>query len=244
VQKRFIMPTARNALEDWKAMHQVTSFREYFEQYEKLRTQLVLEGRQFSNTDYIDAFVCGLKGEVKPFVKMFKPTAVEEAVEYALYVEEANDNQFKQFKIVPMSPFSAPSLSAKNSIEKSPTSMIKQPQPMLNRTLIEQCRALGQCFKCDDKYFSGHWCKVKVQMIIGHEEEVSMPDEDELVIPTATEVINAEEAIVSMQATTSNPKASTMKFKGFIGNTLDRMMLTFSIFLSPKMSDTIVEPVG
>jgi Retrotransposon gag protein len=156
VLKRFRMPTARTALEDWKLMHQLTSVRDYFEQFEKLRTRLVLEGWQFSPTDYVDAFICGLKGELKPFVKLFKPVTVEEALEYALYVEEANECQFKKFKSVPRVPFTINSVPLKQNTKKFPALMGKKPAPMINKNLIEQRRALGQCFKCGDKYFPGH----------------------------------------------------------------------------------------
>jgi hypothetical protein len=171
----FRMPTARTALEDWKMMQQLTSVSDYFEQFEKLRTRLVLEGRQFSHTDYVDVFICGLKGELKPFVKIFKLVTVEEALEYALYVEEANECQFKKFKCVPRVSFTVNLVPLKQNTEKVPAVLGKQPAPMFNKSLIEQRRALGQCFKYGDKYFPGHQCKIKVQMLIGNEDEMSMP---------------------------------------------------------------------
>jgi Retrotransposon gag protein/RNase H-like domain found in reverse transcriptase len=73
VQKRFVKPSARNALEDWKSLHHNSTVSEYLEQFEKLRSRLLLEGRHFSDADYIDTFVGGLKGEIKAFVKIFKP---------------------------------------------------------------------------------------------------------------------------------------------------------------------------
>ena len=35
---------------------------------------------------------------------------------------------------------------------------------------MEQCRALGLCFKCGEKYYPGHQCKVKVNMLLGQTE--------------------------------------------------------------------------
>jgi Retroviral aspartyl protease len=156
-----------------------------------------------------------VKRELKPFVKMFKPVTVEEALEYALYVEEANECQFKKFKSVPRVPFTVNSVPLKQNTEKFPAILGKQPTPMINKNLIEQRRALGQCFKCGDKYFPEHQCKIKVQMLIGNEEEMPMPEKEGWI--TLEEDTKAEEAIVSMHATTSNPKPSTMKFKGYIG---------------------------
>jgi hypothetical protein len=40
----------------------------------------------------------------------------------------------------------------------------------LNRsTILDQRRALGQCFKCGDRYFPGHQCRVKLQMLMGQQ---------------------------------------------------------------------------
>jgi hypothetical protein len=75
---------------------------------------------------------------------------------------------------------------------------------------MEQRRALGQCFKCGDKYFPGHQCKVKVQMLLGQE----LKDEEEEKQVNNLEVDEAEESIVSLYATQSYPQMSTMRFKG------------------------------
>lgn len=79
------------------------------------------------------------------------------------------------------------------------------------------------CFKCGDKYFPGHQCKVKVQMLLGQEElmseEISV-DKGESVTQVSEGEVVTEEAIVSMHVTSSNPQISTMRFKGQIGNTL------------------------
>jgi hypothetical protein len=84
--------------------------------------------------------------------------------------------------------------------------------------LIEQRRALGQCFKCEKKYFFGHQCKIKIEMLVGQNsepEEESVPAESEQNPPEEEEV--AEEAIIFMHATSNNPCSNIMRFKGQIG---------------------------
>jgi Retroviral aspartyl protease/Ty3 transposon capsid-like protein len=215
VNVRFKRITAKNTMEELKALNQTGTVEEYWIQFERVRSRILLDGRRFSERDFIDTFVSGLKGEIKPFVQVFKPSTLEEALEYALQMEMTSDNQYKRIKnnTKPMSTYK-PSLNPKNI---STTKTL--PLPNFNRnTLIEQRRALGQYFKCGEKYFPGHQCKLKAHMLLGQEEEerelIQQEEED---APVLTHQDHTEEAIVSMHATSSNPLANTMRFKGQIG---------------------------
>jgi hypothetical protein len=197
-------------------MQQTAGVREYMDLFEKLRSRLVLEGRHFSNLDYIDAFVGGMKGEIKSFVKLFKLSTIEEAFGNALHVEEVIECQSKKLKLPSKIPQSTPTPSSK-FLERHSSLAFKQSP--VNKSLIEQRRALGQCFKYGDKYFLGHLCKVKVQMLIGQEEEYEQEATDEQAVEVVepNSIPSFEEAIVSMHATSNNPKVITMCFKGYIG---------------------------
>lgn len=81
------------------------------DQFEKVKTRLLLENRHFSESDFVVSFINGLKEDVKPFVKPFKPLTLEDAYEYALHMENAIDCQFKKLKITVKSNVSS-SLSA------------------------------------------------------------------------------------------------------------------------------------
>jgi hypothetical protein len=59
VHKRFTRVNVKSALEEWKASHQMGTVTDYFDQFDKLRSRLLLERRKFSEVDYIDAFVGG-----------------------------------------------------------------------------------------------------------------------------------------------------------------------------------------
>jgi Ty3 transposon capsid-like protein len=223
VHKRFVKVNAKSALEEWKDIHQIGTVIEYYGQFDKLRSRLLLERRKFSEVDYIDAFVGGLKGEIKSFVKLFKPVTIEEAFESALHVEDALESQSRKFKFASKSsPVVFPN-NTKVTHEKSNFQLHKPLPIQPNKSLIEHRRALGQCFKCGERYFPGHQCRVKIQMLIGHGEE-PLPQE----VDSGPEVEGnqdshndelPEEAIVSMHATTNNPKVNTMRFKGYIGKT-------------------------
>lgn len=51
--------------------------------------------------------------------------------------------------------------------EQKPVNGIKNQR----NALIEQRRALGLCFPCGEKYSPGHQCKLKVNMLVGQDEE-------------------------------------------------------------------------
>jgi Ty3 transposon capsid-like protein len=98
VTNRFKRVNSRNTLEELKGLNQAGSVEEYWNQFEKLRSRMLLEGRQFSTKDFIDAFISGLKGEIKPFVMIFKPETLDNALDYALHMESATESQFRKLK--------------------------------------------------------------------------------------------------------------------------------------------------
>jgi Retroviral aspartyl protease len=214
VQMRFQLGIANTGLDDIKTLTQSSTMLEYLQQFEQSKSKLLLEGRHFTETDFVDIFIGGLKGEIKPFLKIFKPNTLEEAFEYAVYMEQATESQLKrlQYSVKPVQPPVPFKFSDKNPYV--PPKVATAPS---KPTLIEQRRALGQCFKCGEKYFPEHQCKIKIQMLVGQtsdfEKECATVEIDE----TPPEEIQAEEAIVSMHATSTNLGSNTMKFKGQIG---------------------------
>lgn len=64
---------------------------------------------------------------------------------------------------------------------------------------------MGLCVKCGDKYYPGHQCHPKTVNFIQEINDRIVPEDDEL---TQSEEIGAEteEALISMQATSDNPK--------------------------------------
>lgn len=159
-----------------------------------------------------------LKDEIKPFVKALKPRTLEDAFEYATY------GQYKKLKcpskIAPshnLVPF-----KSNQEVVKPIGQKVHFNNTSTRNTLVEQRRALGLSFKCEDKYHPDHQCKIKVQMLLGHEDceggvnEVE-PKGESVEIETD---FRAEEVIVSMHSTSSNPQNITMRFKELIGNTL------------------------
>jgi Retroviral aspartyl protease/Ty3 transposon capsid-like protein len=222
VQKRFQRGIANTGLDDLKTLTQSGTVHEYLQHFEQLKSKLLLEGRHFTEIDFVDIFIGGLKGEIKPFVKIFKPTTLEEVYEYASYLEQATDSQLRRLRYSTKPIISPQQITTpeKNSLPPPKSVLIHPSKP----SLIEQRRALGQCFKCGEKYFPGHQCKFKIQMLVGQhteQEEDGVPAEMNNNPPEEEQQVT-EEVIVSMHATSNNPCSNTMRFKGQIG--------TFPIF--------------
>jgi hypothetical protein len=186
--------------EDYIELHQSGSTEDYIERFEHLRSKLLVENQFFSEADFLDAFVGELKLELRAFVKVFKPQILEDVFEYALQMDTTLDSQFKKLRFSPRVP-AAPFI---NKLVPSPINS--------KNVLLDQKRLLGLCFKCDEKYFFNHPCRVKVQILLDQEnlEETSLDLVLDLAI--ALEPI-IEEAIIYLHASQSNLHQITMRLK-------------------------------
>jgi hypothetical protein len=81
-----------------------------------------LENRLFSKLDFIDAFIGGLKPELRAFVRGFKPQSLEDAYDQACNWEGGVELQNRELKLVPKpSPtLPAPKLQQTNPIQRIP----------------------------------------------------------------------------------------------------------------------------
>jgi Ty3 transposon capsid-like protein len=84
VRKCFQRTSIKNGMEELNDSHQYGSVEDYIEQFERLRLRLLLENRLFTEVDFINAFIGGLKVDIKAFVKLFKPLSLDDTFEYAL----------------------------------------------------------------------------------------------------------------------------------------------------------------
>jgi Retroviral aspartyl protease len=130
------------------------------------------------------------------------------------------DCQFKKIKSnTKFTPMQSTSIGKVPTERVSPhTVKVAPTPPNPKQALFEQRRALGRYFKCGDRYYLGHRCKVKLQLVMGHDDTkvlVSSSPLEEMMSQATDE--QAEEVIVFMHATSNNPTYNTMKLKGQIG---------------------------
>jgi Retrotransposon gag protein len=202
VRKRFNRSSTKNEMEDLLELHQTGSTEEYIELFERLRSKLFFENHLFYEFDCLDVFVGDLKAELKAFVKVFKPQTLEDAFDYALHMDSALDSQLRKF-------------ISNNRV--TPILHPLKPSPIPNSTKNTLMDQKCLCFKCEEKYFLIHQCKVKVQMSMGQDESIEGANTKVDHVPSS-EDMEPEEAIVSLYASHSNPKQTIMRFKGKIGN--------------------------
>lgn len=187
----------------------------------KIRSQI--ESPYLPETHFITAFVRGLREDIKHLVLAKYLASLLDAFTQSKHMKPALDYQAKRsrfdFQMNPLSLTTQP----KPTTFKQKGAEMRPVNNTVRNTLIEQRRYLGLCFKCGEKYYPVHQCKVNVHMLLGTcDMEMPCHDEEEVLAVGngASEIadLEAEEAIVSTCATSSNPRLSTMKFKGKIGN--------------------------
>jgi Retroviral aspartyl protease len=132
------------------------------------------------------------------------------------------------------------SKSKDDKIGSSLIESIKITDPVANPLTIEQKRSLSLCFRCGDRYFSGHKCKGKGLHIIEEEEDlvtdISVHDSSSVKICYPPD----DQALITMCSSQMGSKHTTLKFKGQIG-TLNVIAMLDSGSTHSFISPTIVQ---
>lgn len=82
--RRFTEATAEEVIEVFNKLRQKGSVVEYQEQFEELKSQVMLSLPNLPETYYTSIFTSGLKEEIKSMVTIIKPTTLVKAFEVAL----------------------------------------------------------------------------------------------------------------------------------------------------------------
>ncbi|KAJ1700970.1 hypothetical protein LUZ63_000749 [Rhynchospora breviuscula] len=173
---------------------------------------------------FIAGFISGLREELRYTVELHNPKRLYEAFNYATKVELSNDSQYRRPKVMNKlsNPQNYPLHKKKPAVERKDgggCNQFSKPWKTNNNskgTTYEQRRALGLCYHCDEKYFPGHKCGVKLlNALNGTQEEESAGEESES--EEIDEEVQVEQAIVTMFNSKTNPKVKVMKFKEQIG---------------------------
>lgn len=70
---RFRDPTVVDVVKEFNKLKEESSFTEYKERFEELRSVILRENPQFNETCFIYAFINGLSKELRLMIKLFKP---------------------------------------------------------------------------------------------------------------------------------------------------------------------------
>ncbi|KAG8391002.1 hypothetical protein BUALT_Bualt01G0142700 [Buddleja alternifolia] len=169
---RFGSVTFEDPMLELMNLRQVSSVKDYLDKFDEL-----LNNVDLSEAYAVSCFLVGLKNEIAVQVRMFKPKSFQEAASLAKLQEQAfilaakrnvgflkhNSTFQKNTPLLPTPPQSYNS-SFKNNLPPSTT-----PKPTGKRLTpqeLEEKRAKGLCFLCDERYSREHIYAKKRQLYI------------------------------------------------------------------------------
>nr|XP_027067626.1 uncharacterized protein LOC113693266 [Coffea arabica] len=81
--ERFSGKGSLDIVEEFNKLQQIGTVQEYEEKFEELKTLMLTKNPKLDESYFVSSFISGLKEEVKPMVKMFKPQTLSKAFEVA-----------------------------------------------------------------------------------------------------------------------------------------------------------------
>ncbi|XP_071906170.1 uncharacterized protein [Coffea arabica] len=81
--ERFSGKGSRDVIEEFNKLQQKGAVEEYEEKFEELKTLMLLRNPKLDELYFVSSFISGLKEEIRPMVKMFKPQTLAKAFEVA-----------------------------------------------------------------------------------------------------------------------------------------------------------------
>jgi hypothetical protein len=152
----------------------------------------------------IDVFIGTLKDNIQHEVRLWEPKSLENAFKVARNVESKN--------MAMATRRTNPNIYRENNVPSS-----KTPQPTrLTPQQLEERKAKGLCFNCDNKYSKGHKCGEKKLFYIDCEEEEEQeqePSQDENVQAISSEELTP---MISCNALAGISTPQTLKIEGYI----------------------------
>ncbi|KAJ4788261.1 polyprotein [Rhynchospora pubera] len=233
VLDRFHLDNSANPVDEFKRVHQTGRVGDYIKRFEKAKTRLMFETKIRNIPFYVMGFVSGLKDEVRHAVDILDPVTLNQAYQFAKKAELNLDGLERKYRISAKTPtFQQSDKSYPPQQQRNPKSfpdkkpLMGQPFSGSFKSLtIDQRKALGLCFWCDEKFTPGHRCKGKD---LHSMEATAVPQEveadteyfeDAFSDPEIQlENIPEEQAVITMCAPSSVKNHKTLKYKGCIGS--------------------------
>jgi hypothetical protein len=187
---------------DLTKLQQIGTVRDYQLKFEQLLSRV----GKLSIPHQLGCFVSGLKGNLRTEVQAMKPSTLTEAIGLARLYEAKNWSSKKtpiqEDRRMGFKESAPPWPSSSQNHSKSPATR------RLNTAEMQDRRARGLCFNCEEKFVPGHRCKklFVIEGIYDTDEEEGDPIEG-----------GEEEPIISLHALTGTPHPQTMRVRGAVG---------------------------
>ena len=192
--KRFCNKICRDIVEEFNKIQQVGSVENYQEKFEELKPLMLMKNPQLDEGYFVSSFISELKEEIKPMIRMLKPTELSAAYEMAQLQEYSLQLQSRQGKEMQRNAVENKFGMQKSQLSSSTTGNLYKVPPVshhrhfnarkgslennstrkISAQEIQYRRNNGLCFKCGEKYGAGHQCKMgHLNFFLGEEEEES-----------------------------------------------------------------------
>lgn len=148
---------------------------EYEEKFEELKTLMLVRNPKLDELYFVSSFISGLKEEIKPMVKMFKPQSLTKAFEVAelqecsLELQSRNSRSGGRTAMEPkfgMYRYSSNHQNQAGAYKVPPTAPNTKRKEVLSRETqkisaeeMQYRRQHHLCYRCGDKFGVGHQCK-------------------------------------------------------------------------------------
>ncbi|XP_078173151.1 uncharacterized protein LOC144567004 [Carex rostrata] len=214
-------------VDEFKRVHQIGKVEEYVKRFLQARSRLTYMRNIVNEEFYVEGFISGLRDEIRHNIEMFNLVTVNEAIKCAKQIELFLDSALKRPTYTVKPSYNPnpklPQIGDGRWKEKPPL-MIKA-APNHNTMSVDQKRALGLCFKCNEKWGQGHKCQNKRVMMMAdeNEEEEAQAWQDEVM--KELQIMQegdsggeeqGEMAEVNLCTLHNNPNSKTLIFKGEI----------------------------
>ncbi|XP_058766610.1 uncharacterized protein LOC131640216 [Vicia villosa] len=226
LELRFGPSTFDNHQAELFKLKQEGSVMDYQSKFEKLCNQVV----GLPHDAVLNCFISGLKSEIKNEMAIHHPRTISQAIGLAKLIEsKIQDTKPKIFKpysnssnrnllfnkpTITHTPPSTPAASSNSTYQPS-----KLPIRKLSSAQLQERRAQGLCFNCDEKFVVGHKCSTsRFLLLLADDENLDAtyndePQPDAIADPDSNDTYFQ----LSPQALTGQFSPQTLKFQGYIG---------------------------
>jgi len=178
-----------------------------------------------------------LQPEIRQELTILNPYSISQAIGLAKVIEDKlRDSKPKPFRPTShTNPFN-PSTSTPNRTTPTNSTPFTLPIKRLTPTQLQEHRAQGLCYNCDEKFILGHKCSTSRFLLLLDDPD-TLPDPDPPIdSPTIPETHDLVHFHLSTQALTGTPSPQTLKFKGIIHN------LPVIVLIDSGSSHNILQP--
>ena len=124
---------------------------------------LVCRCEGLTEAHQVELFVAGLHKSIPTNIKLMYPTTLEDTMDHARAYEERDTPEDTDTTPVPKGNFRGGARPSTPELVSPPKSTVtlanRRPLMRLSPAEMDERRAKGLCYNCDDKYAPGHHCK-------------------------------------------------------------------------------------